>query len=277
MRLKQFITMGIALIILGISVFVVVNHDSKNGKPTDNEAPVATLYIPSSALEQAKLDHSLVVSVQASDNKMIERVEYLLDGKVVARSIEPPFKVTINIAGLSRGKHTLQALAYDFAGNVGKSKVFSFTIEADEVVVPADETSEEIVSQSNSTRPPRATSVSRSFTVASTGAGNSSGSSGSSDADSSDPLADPPRTTGGWYAAPPAQVCGSNAWKLGPASSPAGAVVVPAGDNTGFNFGQSNKTYWFAPGEHTLGSGQFSKVVPGSGSTYIGAPGAILD
>ena len=36
-------------------------------------------------------------------------------------------------------------------------------------------------------------------------------------------------------------------------------------------------TYWFAPGKHTLGTGQFSQIIPANGDTFIGAPGAILD
>lgn len=73
------------------------------------------------------------------------------------------------------------------------------------------------------------------------------------------------------------QTCSNNGWNNGPASPPENAITVPAGDNNGFNFDQANKTFWFAPGEHTLGTGQFAAITAGSGSTYIGAPGAILD
>ena len=36
-------------------------------------------------------------------------------------------------------------------------------------------------------------------------------------------------------------------------------------------------TYWFAPGKHTLGGGQFSQIIPAVGDTFVGAPGAVLD
>ena len=77
---------------------------------------------------------------------------------------------------------------------------------------------------------------------------------------------------------PPARICG-NAAILGggPTSAPAGAVTVPAGSNAGVDFSQPHTTYWFAPGVHTLGSGQYTQILPGRGSTYVGAPGAILD
>jgi hypothetical protein len=64
-------------------------------------------------------------------------------------------------------------------------------------------------------------------------------------------------------------------------SAPAGAVVVPAGDDStgiGQNYNVApNTTYWFAPGTHTLGSGQFGQIQPQNGDTFIGAPGAVLD
>jgi hypothetical protein len=84
-------------------------------------------------------------------------------------------------------------------------------------------------------------------------------------------------TSGTWPSTPPAQICGNSVLNGGPTSAPAGAITVPAGNNSSVNFTQNNKTFWFAPGVHYLGSGQYSQITPGSGSTYIGAPGAILD
>lgn len=74
------------------------------------------------------------------------------------------------------------------------------------------------------------------------------------------------------------RVCG-NAAVLGggPSSAPAGAVVVAAGDNSRVNFGRAGVTYWFAPGVHTLGGGRYTQIDPGRGSTFAGAPGAVLD
>jgi hypothetical protein len=77
--------------------------------------------------------------------------------------------------------------------------------------------------------------------------------------------------------APPAQVCGNQSLLSGPATAPSGAVTVPAGDNSRVDFGQAGATYWFAPGVHTLGSGPFDNIRPGTGSTFTGAPGAIID
>jgi hypothetical protein len=79
--------------------------------------------------------------------------------------------------------------------------------------------------------------------------------------------------------APPVHVCGT-ASLHGPAGAPAGAIVVPAGDNSAL-FDQTGAhagaTYWLAPGVHTIAKAQYGHIVPADGQTFIGAPGAVLD
>src|SRR5436190_20016961 len=81
---------------------------------------------------------------------------------------------------------------------------------------------------------------------------------------------------------PPVRVCGNKAiLGGGPSSPPKGAVVIPAGDNSDSVLAHNwtikpQTTYWFAPGIHTLGTGQFGQIIPGDGDKFIGAPGAIL-
>lgn len=82
---------------------------------------------------------------------------------------------------------------------------------------------------------------------------------------------------GSWPAVPPAQICGDAETLDGPASVPEGAVTVPAGDNSGFNFNQPGATFWFAPGTHTLGSDLYGQIIARANTTYVGAPGAIID
>ncbi|MBW3538537.1 right-handed parallel beta-helix repeat-containing protein [Candidatus Parcubacteria bacterium] len=83
---------------------------------------------------------------------------------------------------------------------------------------------------------------------------------------------------------PPARICGNASILDGPATAPAGAVVVPAGDNSTFFQNESFKgdnaagtVYWFEPGTHTLGTSIYGQVIAIKDATYIGAPGAILD
>jgi hypothetical protein len=76
---------------------------------------------------------------------------------------------------------------------------------------------------------------------------------------------------------PPALICGNASVLTGPSTAPAGAVTVPAGDDSSVTLNTPNTTYYFATGTHTLGSSQYSQIMPGNGDTYIGAPGAIID
>ena len=87
----------------------------------------------------------------------------------------------------------------------------------------------------------------------------------------------PPAPNGSWPSSPPAKICGNTSLLSGPATAPAGAILVPAGNNSSLDLGGAGKTYWFAPGVHTLGTGQYDQIIPSDNSTYIGGPGAILD
>ena len=78
---------------------------------------------------------------------------------------------------------------------------------------------------------------------------------------------------------PPVTVCANSSLLTGPSSAPPGAVSVPAGDNSALFAGTlpANTTYWFAPGTHTLGSGEYAQIDPGNNDVFIGGPGAVLD
>jgi hypothetical protein len=87
-----------------------------------------------------------------------------------------------------------------------------------------------------------------------------------------------PRITSAGPVAPPVQLCGNGSvLGQGPITVPRGAVEVPAGDDSAVNWSRPGTTYWFAAGVHTLGAGQYTQIVPGRGSTYVGAPGAVLN
>jgi hypothetical protein len=93
------------------------------------------------------------------------------------------------------------------------------------------------------------------------------------------PVTNPPDNEGA-PTAPKVRACGNGSVLSGPASAPAGAVTIPAGDNSKTigldSYIQANTTYWLAAGVHTLGSTEYSQVIPKDGDTFIGAPGAVL-
>lgn len=81
-----------------------------------------------------------------------------------------------------------------------------------------------------------------------------------------------------WPTTPPAQICGNTTLlNGGPSTAPSGAITVPSGDNGSFNFNQPGATFWFEAGVHTLGNDQFGQIITRDNTTYIGAPGAIID
>src|SRR5690349_278046 len=106
---------------------------------------------------------------------------------------------------------------------------------------------------------------------------------------SNDPTAkaDPPTSAPGVSAtpappaptAPPARICGNASILAGPATAPAGAVVVSTTQNLNdlTTHNPAGTTFWLAPGTHRLGTAQFAQVIPKDGNVYVGAPGAILD
>jgi hypothetical protein len=85
-------------------------------------------------------------------------------------------------------------------------------------------------------------------------------------------------SSAGAPAAPRARVCGNAGVLKGPQNAPAGAIVVPAGDDSAqLSQVVADKTYWFASGVHTLGGGTYSQIIPQNGDTFVGAPGAIIN
>jgi hypothetical protein len=106
-------------------------------------------------------------------------------------------------------------------------------------------------------------------------AGTSGASSGSGSSGEPTGASAPPTS-------PPVTWCETGLPQSPYTSAPAGAVVIPAGDDSGTapaqNFSvQPNTTYWFAPGTHTIGLDEFAQFEAAPGDTFVGAPGAVID
>jgi len=81
-----------------------------------------------------------------------------------------------------------------------------------------------------------------------------------------------------WPTTSPASICGNEAvLGGGPTGAPSGAITVPAGDNSGFNFNHTGATFWFESGTHMLGDDLYGQIITHDGNTYVGAPGAVID
>ena len=91
---------------------------AKNFVVPDTTAPVATI---SSPTNKSTISGSINVSVQATDNVGVTRLELYLDSQLVAQSTGASAIFPLNTLSYANGSHTLQVRAYDAAGNVGTS------------------------------------------------------------------------------------------------------------------------------------------------------------
>ena len=57
---------------------------------------------------------SIMMNVSATDNLVLHRVEFFVDGEAEATLLEPPYVIVWDAL---LGEHTLQVNAYDLAGN----------------------------------------------------------------------------------------------------------------------------------------------------------------
>ena len=101
----------------------VMEVEIRNSSQVDAIAPTVAITSPSNG---AKLANSTKVSIASSDNVGVTRVELFINGKLefTSTSANPTF--TWNTAKLpKKSSHTLQAFAYDAAGNIGASLVIT--------------------------------------------------------------------------------------------------------------------------------------------------------
>ena len=93
---------------------------AKNYVAADTTAPVASI---SSPANKSTISGSINVSVNATDNIGVSRVELYIDAQLVGQSTGACAVFPLNTASYTNSTHTLQARAYDAAGNVGTSSI----------------------------------------------------------------------------------------------------------------------------------------------------------
>lgn len=93
--------------------------------PPDTTAPVASLVAPAAG---STVSGPVSVTVNASDNIGVARVDLLVNGTVVATDTNAPFVFSWDSTGVANGKAILTAVAYDAAGNAGTSSAVSLNV-----------------------------------------------------------------------------------------------------------------------------------------------------
>ena len=93
--------------------------------PADTTAPTASLAAP---LGGSTVSGIVPVTVNASDNVGVARVDLLVNGTVVATDTSAPFGFSWDSTGVANGKASLSAVAYDAAGNAGSASAVSVNV-----------------------------------------------------------------------------------------------------------------------------------------------------
>jgi subtilisin family serine protease len=88
------------------------------GPTADTTAPTIRITSPPAG---TLVSTNVTVTVSASDDRGVVKVELYVDGKLTATSTSAPFSTKWNARKAAPGAHTLQCKAYDAAGNVGVS------------------------------------------------------------------------------------------------------------------------------------------------------------
>jgi hypothetical protein len=71
---------------------------------------------------------SITLSATASDNVGVTKVEFYVDGALMATDTATPYTAAVDSTTLTNATHSLVAKAYDAAGNVGTSSTVSFSV-----------------------------------------------------------------------------------------------------------------------------------------------------
>jgi hypothetical protein len=97
-----------------------------SGDPVDTVAPIVAVTSPAPT---ALVSGSIDVEVAATDNTAVTTVEVAVNGTPLQTLTTAPYRVVLNTTALTDGTHTVQARAYDAAGNLGVSSSQPFEVK----------------------------------------------------------------------------------------------------------------------------------------------------
>ena len=92
----------------------------------DTTAPTATMASPTA---RSTVSGVVPININATDNVGVTRIELYFDGMLVGTGASSPAAFSWNTTVYANGTYTLQARAYDAAGNVGTSVAVSVTVQ----------------------------------------------------------------------------------------------------------------------------------------------------
>jgi len=93
--------------------------------PPDTTAPVVSIASPTGG---SSVSDTVTVSIDSSDDVAVSKVELYVNGAIYGVVGTSPYSISWNTSAYSKGNCTLQAKAYDAAGNVGSSSLIPVLI-----------------------------------------------------------------------------------------------------------------------------------------------------
>jgi hypothetical protein len=99
---------------------------ARNTSGGDVTAPSVSINSPAGG---STLTGAVAVTVDATDNTGVIRIELLVDGVVSGTNASPPASFSWDTTRSANGAHNLQARAYDAAGNIGASTLLAVTVQ----------------------------------------------------------------------------------------------------------------------------------------------------
>lgn len=107
----------------GVYTNPTINGTVVNLETPDTTAPTVTITSPTAG---EAIFSTKTLSANATDNVAVTKVEFWIDGQLIATDNSSPYSYTIDSTTLANGSHTLQVKGFDAAGNVGTtSRSFS--------------------------------------------------------------------------------------------------------------------------------------------------------
>lgn len=103
----------------GVAGSITVSNSS------DNIPPTTSITAP---INGATVSSTITISANASDNVGVAKVELYIDNALFGTDLNSPYTFSWNTTSSANGSHTLQAKAYDAAGNVGTSTIVNVTV-----------------------------------------------------------------------------------------------------------------------------------------------------
>jgi len=103
------------------------------GAAADTSLPVVSIGSPANG---ASVSGSVNITASASDNIGVSKVEFYVDGVLKGTDTSSPYSYSLDTLALSNGSHSLQAKAYDAAGNTAQAQV-SVTVDNADTVPPS--------------------------------------------------------------------------------------------------------------------------------------------